>query len=64
MGHPILGERPDLVTLAVARAQAGQTDALHFLYVRFADDVCGYVNDVGAQLGRIQGHHPERLRGS
>ena len=50
MGQPIPMERPDLVTLAVARAQAGDTDALHFLYVRFADDVCGYVNDMVRNL--------------
>ena len=25
-------------------------DALHFLYVRFADDVCGYVNDIVRNL--------------
>jgi RNA polymerase sigma-70 factor, ECF subfamily len=50
MGQPILVEHPDLVTLAVARAQEGDTDALHFLYVRFADDVCGYVNGMVRNL--------------
>ena len=50
MGQPIPAEHPDLVTLAVARAQAGDRDALHFLYVRFADDVCGYVNDMVRDL--------------
>ena len=50
MGQPIPAEYPDLVTLAVARAQEGDTDALHFLYVRFADDVCGYVNDMVRNL--------------
>ncbi len=51
MGHPIPAEHPDLVTLAVARAQEGDTDALHFLYVRFADDVCGYVDGIVPSLG-------------
>ena len=50
MGQPIPAEYPDLVTLAVERAQEGDTDALHFLYVRFADDVCGYVNDMVRNL--------------
>jgi RNA polymerase sigma-70 factor (ECF subfamily) len=34
---------PRLVSQAVARAQGGDMSALHFLYVRFADDVCAYV---------------------
>ena len=50
MGQPIPAEYPDLVSLAVARAQEGDADALHFLYVRFADDVCGYVNDMVRNL--------------
>lgn len=32
--------------IAIARAKAGDMNALHFLYVRFADDVCGYVNSI------------------
>jgi RNA polymerase sigma-70 factor (ECF subfamily) len=35
--------RSDLLGQAIERAKAGDIDALHFLYVRFADDVCGYV---------------------
>jgi RNA polymerase sigma-70 factor (ECF subfamily) len=35
-----------LVTQAVARAKEGDMGALHFLYVRFADDVCGYVRSI------------------
>jgi RNA polymerase sigma-70 factor (ECF subfamily) len=35
-----------LVTLAVGRAQAGERDALAFLYARFADDVCRYARSV------------------
>jgi RNA polymerase sigma-70 factor (ECF subfamily) len=37
---------PSLVTHAVARAKEGDMSALHFLYVRFADDVCGYVRSI------------------
>jgi RNA polymerase sigma-70 factor (ECF subfamily) len=33
----------ELVMRAVVRAQGGDTSALHFLYSRFSDDVCGYV---------------------
>jgi RNA polymerase sigma-70 factor, ECF subfamily len=36
----------DLVYDAVARAKAGDMNALHFLYVRFADDVCAYVRSI------------------
>ncbi|HZG49097.1 MAG TPA: sigma-70 family RNA polymerase sigma factor [Thermoleophilaceae bacterium] len=36
----------DLLPQAIARAKAGDTGALHFLYVRFADDVCGYVASI------------------
>ena len=46
MGQPITTQHPELVNLAVARAKEGDPNALHFLYVRFADDVCGYVNDI------------------
>lgn len=35
-----------LVAKAVARAKEGDMSALHFLYVRFADDVCGYVASI------------------
>jgi RNA polymerase sigma-70 factor, ECF subfamily len=36
----------ELVQQAVARAKAGDVSALDFLYVRFADDVCGYVASI------------------
>ena len=36
----------DRLAQAVARTKAGDADALHFLYVRFADDVCGYVASI------------------
>ena len=39
-------DHPELITQAVARAKEGDMSALHFLYVRFADDVCGYVNSI------------------
>jgi RNA polymerase sigma-70 factor (ECF subfamily) len=31
---------------AIARAKQGDTSALHFLYVRYADDVYGFVNSI------------------
>jgi RNA polymerase sigma-70 factor, ECF subfamily len=37
---------PELVTQAVSRAKAGDMSAIHFLYVRFADDVFAYVRSV------------------
>jgi RNA polymerase sigma-70 factor (ECF subfamily) len=40
------GRETDLVRRAVARAKAGDTSALHFLYVRFSDDVCSYVRGI------------------
>lgn len=39
-------DNPQLVMQAVARAKEGDMSALHFLYVRFADDVCGYVHSI------------------
>jgi len=36
---------------AAARAKAGDMSALDFLYVRFADDVCGYVQSI------VHDHH-------
>jgi RNA polymerase sigma-70 factor (ECF subfamily) len=35
-----------LLSHAVERAKAGDCDALTFLYARFADDVCGYLQGV------------------
>jgi RNA polymerase sigma-70 factor (ECF subfamily) len=40
-----------LVMSAVRRAQQGDTNALHFLYVRYADDVYGFVNSL------VRDHH-------
>ncbi len=39
-------QSPELVTQAVARAKAGDMSAIQFLYVRFADDVFGYVSSI------------------
>ena len=36
----------DLLRQAIARAKEGDVGALHFLYVRFADDVCAYVDSI------------------
>ncbi|MHB8235302.1 MAG: RNA polymerase sigma factor [Solirubrobacteraceae bacterium] len=69
---PQMGE--SLVSRAVRRAQAGDQDALAFLYARFADDICGYarsiVHDpheaedvtqqVFAKLMRVIGKYQER----
>ena len=42
-----LRQAPDaLVYEAVARAKEGDMSGLHFLYVRFADDVCTYVRSI------------------
>jgi RNA polymerase sigma-70 factor (ECF subfamily) len=40
-----------IVTKAIARAQDGDLGALHFLYVRYADDVLRYVKSV------VRDHH-------
>src|SRR5271166_3550761 len=37
---------PGLVALAVKRAQAGDREALGFLYARYADNVLGYVRSI------------------
>jgi len=40
-----------LVSRAVKRAQAGDRDALAFLYARYADDICRYANSI------VHDHH-------
>jgi RNA polymerase sigma-70 factor, ECF subfamily len=50
VGQPIPVQYPELVSLAVARAKEGDTNALHFLYVRFADEVCAYVSSIVSDL--------------
>jgi RNA polymerase sigma-70 factor, ECF subfamily len=39
-------DESDLLRQAIARAKGGDAGALHFLYVRFADDVCAYVDSI------------------
>ena len=39
-------QESELLARAIARAKEGDPSALHFLYVRYADDVCGYVNSI------------------
>ena len=39
-------QESELLARAIARAKEGDASALHFLYVRYADDVCGYVNSI------------------
>jgi DNA-directed RNA polymerase specialized sigma24 family protein len=39
------------VDSAVAAAKAGDETALHYLYVRFADDVCAYVRNIVREHG-------------
>jgi RNA polymerase sigma-70 factor, ECF subfamily len=41
---PTQGEA--LLSGAIARAKQGDMDALHYLYVRYADDVYGFVNSI------------------
>jgi RNA polymerase sigma-70 factor, ECF subfamily len=45
---PHVGARQEgeLLSRAIARAKEGDASALHFLYVRYADDVCGYVQSI------------------
>jgi RNA polymerase sigma-70 factor (ECF subfamily) len=42
--HSVQGD--GLLGRAIARAKQGDMDALHFLYVRYADDVYGFVNSI------------------
>jgi RNA polymerase sigma-70 factor, ECF subfamily len=47
MGQPTpVQQAPELVSQAVARAKEGDMSALHFLYVRFADDVFRHVRSI------------------
>jgi RNA polymerase sigma-70 factor, ECF subfamily len=39
-------QESELLGRAIARAKEGDASALHFLYVRYADDVCGYVQSI------------------
>jgi RNA polymerase sigma-70 factor, ECF subfamily len=44
-------DSPGLLAGAIARAKEGDMDALHFLYLRYADDVYGFVNSI------VRDHH-------
>jgi RNA polymerase sigma-70 factor, ECF subfamily len=44
--RPAAEEEERLVTRAVERAKEGDTSALHYLYVRYADDVYGYIKSI------------------
>ncbi|HYY21346.1 MAG TPA: hypothetical protein VE780_05655, partial [Thermoleophilaceae bacterium] len=39
-------DRGRLLTNAIASAKEGDVSALHFIYVRYADDVQGYVRSI------------------
>jgi RNA polymerase sigma-70 factor, ECF subfamily len=43
---PAAFRESQLLARAIARAKEGEPAALHFLYVRFADDVCAYVRSI------------------
>lgn len=40
------GQDRDMVARAVTAAQAGEMEAIGFLYARYADDVCGYLRSI------------------
>jgi RNA polymerase sigma-70 factor (ECF subfamily) len=43
---PSRADESELVRRAVVRLKQGDRSALHFLYVRYADDVCGFVRSI------------------
>jgi RNA polymerase sigma-70 factor (ECF subfamily) len=51
VADPMADERDGMLSSAIARAKQGDTNALHFLYVRYADDVYGFVNSI------VRDHH-------
>ncbi|MGA8744751.1 MAG: sigma-70 family RNA polymerase sigma factor [Solirubrobacterales bacterium] len=44
--RPATGPDSRIVSAAIAGAQAGDSEALHFLYIRYVDDVLRYVRSV------------------
>jgi DNA-directed RNA polymerase specialized sigma24 family protein len=42
---------PERVERAVTAVKAGDPSALHYLYVRYADDVCSYVRSIVREHG-------------
>jgi RNA polymerase sigma-70 factor, ECF subfamily len=51
VADPMADERDGMLGSAIARAKQGDTNALHFLYIRYADDVYGFVNSI------VRDHH-------
>jgi RNA polymerase sigma-70 factor (ECF subfamily) len=51
VADPKADERNGLLGSAIARAKQGDTNALHFIYVQYADDVYGFVNSI------VRDHH-------
>jgi RNA polymerase sigma-70 factor (ECF subfamily) len=51
VADPQAGPRDGLLASAISRAKQGDANALHFLYVRYADDVYGFVNSI------VRDHH-------
>ena len=45
-GHNIVSGNVDLDRRAIAAAKSGDWDAIHYLYVRYADDVLAYVRSI------------------
>jgi RNA polymerase sigma-70 factor (ECF subfamily) len=43
---PSKADESELVRRAVVRLKQGDRSALHFLYVRYADDVCGFIRSI------------------
>jgi RNA polymerase sigma-70 factor, ECF subfamily len=51
VSDPQSDQSDGLLSSAIARAKQGDTNALHFIYVRYADDVYGFVNSI------VRNHH-------
>jgi len=51
VSDPGSADRDGLLSSAIARAKQGDQSALHFLYVRYADDVYGFINSI------VRDHH-------
>jgi RNA polymerase sigma-70 factor, ECF subfamily len=50
-GHEVPNGDTELVALAIARTKEGERSALHFLYVRYSEDVHRYVKSI------VRDHH-------
>ena len=58
----LAGDQPAHPGRPSTRAKAGDSEGLHYLYVRYADDVLRYVDQLRPRPPRGRRHHPERLR--